>query len=165
RFTGFIVNSWNPSLQKGVSDFDTTHSANGFAVWQLPFGKGRTFGRNANGLVNAFIGGWQIVGGFRAATGLPTRPGNGRRWPTNWNISGFATPNGTPLQPVTNSENSKTGGPNLWADPAQAIKAYGFTLAGQVGTRNTLRGDGPFNIDTGVSKRFVMPYSESHSVQ
>jgi hypothetical protein len=31
--------------------------------------------------------------------------------------------------------------------------------------RNTLRGDGFFNIDGSLSKRFSMPYSETHNVQ
>jgi hypothetical protein len=36
---------------------------------------------------------------------------------------------------------------------------------GQSGDRNDVRGDGFFTIDTGLSKRFKMPYKENHSVQ
>jgi len=33
-------------------------------------------------------------------------------------------------------------------------------MAGQTGSRNTLRGSGIFNIDSGLSKTFIMPWSE-----
>jgi hypothetical protein len=51
---------------------------------------------------------------------------------------------------------SKAGksGPNLFADPAAALAAYGLPLAGDSGQRNGLRGDGFFGIDLGVGKRF-----------
>jgi hypothetical protein len=58
-----------------------------------------------------------------------------------------------------------TGGPNVFADPAKALAAFDFTMPGGIGSRNTIRGDGYFTIDTGVSKRFRMPYSEKHSLQ
>jgi hypothetical protein len=57
------------------------------------------------------------------------------------------------------------GGPNLWQNPSAALAAFSLTLAGQSGTRNTIRGDGFFDIDTGVGKSFTMPYSESHRLQ
>jgi len=38
-------------------------------------------------------------------------------------------------------------------------------MAGQSGSRNTYRGQGIFNIDTGVGKTFVMPWSEHHRLQ
>ncbi len=49
--------------------------------------------------------------------------------------------------------------------PPEALAAYDFTMPGESGQRNVLRGDGLFNLDLGVSKRFLMPYSESHSLQ
>jgi hypothetical protein len=57
------------------------------------------------------------------------------------------------------------GGPNLWSNPAAAFASYGETMAGQSGSRNTLRGSGIFNIDTGVSKSFTMPWSEHQKFQ
>jgi hypothetical protein len=38
-------------------------------------------------------------------------------------------------------------------------------MAGQTGSRNTIRGNGIFNIDTGVSKTFAMPWSEKQKFQ
>src|SRR5262249_12998712 len=46
------------------------------------------------------------------------------------------------------------GGPNIFADPQSAFNAYSFTIAGETGQRNGIRGDGVFSIDAGIGKRF-----------
>jgi hypothetical protein len=111
------------------------------------------------------VGGWQLNSIFRSTTGFPVSVGNGGFWPTNWNLSGSATQ----LVPITASTarngNINNGGPYMFANPSQAIKAFDFTLPGQSGSRNTLRGDGIFNVDASVSKRFLMPYNEKHALQ
>ena len=169
-FTGFVQNAWDPSQMRAVSSYDALHQINGFVVWQLPLGRGRRLAGNSNRIVDALIGGWQISGGWTQTSGLPFSVSQGRKWPTNWNISPNATPNGKPQVPVTNNENAPpasgpVGGPNLWSDPAAEFAAWSFTTTGQSGSIRTLRGAGNFNIDTGVSKRWVMPYSEHHTVQ
>ena len=169
-FTGFVQNAWDPSQMRAVSSYDALHQINGFVVWQLPLGRGRRLAGNSNRIVDALIGGWQISGGWTQTSGLPFSVSQGRKWPTNWNISPNATPNGKPQVPVTNNENAPpasgpVGGPNLWSDPAAEFAAWSFTTTGQSGSVRTLRGAGNFNIDTGVSKRWVMPYSEHHTVQ
>jgi hypothetical protein len=58
-----------------------------------------------------------------------------------------------------------TPGPNIFPDPAVGRNAFEFTLPGISGSRNTLRGDGIFMINMGAGKRFLMPYSERHSIQ
>lgn len=164
-FSGFIQNTWNPSQERGVSNYDTTHYVNALMVYQLPVGRGRRFGGNMNRALDAFVGGWQISATYRQSSGLPFSVGNGQRWPTNWEVSDLATPNGVPLPSITNTGNSTTGGPNLWANPSVAIKSYQETMAGQSGSRDTLRGDGFFNIDSGVYKDFSMPWSEKQKLE
>jgi hypothetical protein len=169
-FSGFVQNTWDPSQMRGVSSFDTLHQVNSFAVWQIPVGRGRKFAGSSNKIVDAIIGGWQIAGNFTQTSGLPISINNGRKWPTNWNVTPNATPNGRPQVPVTNNSNAPpasgtSGGPNLWSDPKTELAAWSFTLPGQSGSRNTIRGAGNFDIDTGVSKRWIMPYSERHSLQ
>jgi hypothetical protein len=163
-YSGFIQNTWNASQMRAVSSYDTTHAVNAYMVYQLPFGRGMKFGGGMNRVLNAFVGGWQISGTYRQTTGLPFSIGNGQRWPTNWEVSDIATPNGNPMPAVVSTGNSSLGGPNLWQDPRAAFGAFQETLAGQSGSRNTLRGDGFFNIDTGVFKSFAMPYSERHQL-
>jgi hypothetical protein len=92
--------------------------------------------------------------------------GNGRFWPTNWNITGFATRIGA-IPPTGTTKNALsvagTRGPNLFADPGKAFEAYRYTYPGDVGTRNDLRGDGFFTIDLGVAKFWRLPI-EGHRV-
>jgi hypothetical protein len=134
-----------------------------FAVAQLPFGRGRVFGGHVNGFINSIIGGWQLSGIWRQSSGLPVGVSNGGYWPTNWNYSGFATPNGPVAQGTT--KNSVSGGPNIFPDPTAAFSAFDLTFPGQTGGRNVIRGDGFFTIDGALSKRFMMPYNEHHSFQ
>jgi hypothetical protein len=131
-------------------------------VYQLPFGRGRKFGRGMNRVLDAFVGGWQISGTYRQTSGLPFSMGNGQRWPTNWEVSDIATPNGNPIPKVVSTGNSNRGAPNLWQDPTAAFAAFQETMPGQSGSRNTMRGNGFFDIDTGLYKSFIMPYSEHH---
>jgi hypothetical protein len=166
---GFIVNSWNPRQNKAVSEFDMRHQLNANAIVQLPFGKGRKWASGAGKALDAVIGGWQLAGVWRWTSGLPYYIYNGRAWPTQWNLAGYATPNG-PLQTemgVFKDAPAISGnpGPNIFKDPRKALESYDFTLPGEQGARNNIRGDGFFNIDGSLSKRWVMPYSEKHNLQ
>ncbi|MDZ4798394.1 MAG: carboxypeptidase-like regulatory domain-containing protein [Bryobacteraceae bacterium] len=168
-YNGILENPWSPFLRRSVSDYDTTHILNGYAVWELPVGRSKRFGGGSNKIVDAFIGGWQMAPTLTMTSGLPISVGNGRNWPTNWNITGRATQVAALTTEVGSTRNAPAvagnGGANLFADPNKALAAYTFTLPGQTGQRNVLRGDGAFRIDFGLSKRFTMPYTESHTVQ
>ena len=164
---GFITNPWNPSLNRAVSDYDMTHQLNANLVAELPFGHGRRF-LNQKGLLDAVLGGWQITTIYRQTSGMPISVSNGRYWPTNYQWQGFATQVG-PVVGLHTTENAPAvtgaGGPNLFSNPAAALTAYDYTNPGGIGQRNGIRGQGAFNIDAGLGKRFIMPYSEKHSIQ
>jgi hypothetical protein len=168
-FSGPILNSWSPAARKSVSDFDLTHQMNINAIWEMPFGKGHHFMKDAPGWADAVVGGWQLSGIYRVTSGLPTSIGNGFAFPTNWEFTGNATqtkaiPNTgvTKNVPVTPTD---TGGPNIFTDPGAAFDSFTHTLAGGVGTRNLIRGDGFFTLDIGLSKAWRMPYKEGHRLQ
>jgi len=166
---GVIIQPFARSLQRAVSDFDTTHLFNANWIYTLPFGTGHSVLGNSGRLMNAVVGGWQLAGLMRVTSGFPTSVGNGRFWPTNYNITGFATQI-APVNVGTNKNAPKPNaggqsGPNLFQDPSVAIKSFDYTTAGFIGNRNNLRGDGIFNIDASLAKRWVMPYRESHSLQ
>ena len=57
--------------------------------------------------------------------------------------------------------------PNLFANPAGALAAYSLPLAGDVGQRNGIRGDGYFGIDLGMGKKFniVKVRDQQHTLQ
>ncbi len=169
NLTGMIMNSWNPRQNIAVSDFDIRHQLNVNGLFQIPVGRGQRFGAKMGRGLDAVVGGWQVAGIWRWTSALPYYVYNGRAWPTEWNLAGYGTPTG-PLQTRMGAFKNApgvdgNGGPNMFADPQKALDSYTFTLPGETGPRNTLRGDGLYNIDGSLSKRFVMPYNEKHSLQ
>ncbi len=164
--TGVLWNPWMPGLQKGVSDYDNTHMFNMMGVYSLPFGRGKRFGVDMHPVLNAIVGGWQIAGAWRWSSGFPVSVYETGVWPTNWNNNNWAEWNLKPVSTKQTKNAPGVGGPNMFANPEEASKAFDYVMPGQIGMRNGLRGDGIFNIDTNLSKRFVMPYLDGkHSIQ
>jgi hypothetical protein len=165
----FMINSWNAQQLRAPSRYDALHQVNAYFIYLLPVGRGRQFGSHMNRALDAIVGGWELSGTWRQTSGLPFSVGDGSRWSTDWELSSFATPNGTPIPTITSQGNapaiSGAGAPNLWADPKAALAAFSETMAGQTGSRNALRGAGFFNIDSGLYKNFTMPWSEKQKLQ
>ncbi len=170
---GFAFNSWEARLNRGVSDYDLRHQANANWYYQLPFGRGKKFGSGMNRILDAVVGGWEVSGVFTMTSGIPRNAGVGLNWPTNWNLTGWATANRDPMQFVAATGSNKntagltagTSGPNVFVNAQQGLDSYSFTLPGQIGSRAALRTDGYFNIDGGLYKRFTMPYKDNHTLQ
>jgi hypothetical protein len=51
--------------------YDATHVISAYAIYDLPFGRGKMFGKNANGVVNGVIGGWEVSPIVSFRTGWP----------------------------------------------------------------------------------------------
>ena len=149
---GLIQNPFDLRLNRAASDFDLTHNFNGFAVIDLPFGHGRKWLANSNGIVNAVAGGWEVTDTARWRSGFPQSPSNGFNFPTNF----FLTTAGTLTSPIQSNvtRNANASGPNLFANPDAALNAFGFTLPGLPGSRNVLRGPAYAAMDMGVTKNF-----------
>jgi hypothetical protein len=153
-----ILNTWKPYLNRGVSDFNTTHLLTADWVYQLPFGRGQSYLGGANGFVNALIGGWQLSGIARVTSGLPfslTEPG----WTTDWQIESF----GVTTQKVKMSRHfDQNGNPQFFADPAAINSGIStgspirLPYPGQAGERNNFQGDGYFDIDSGLTKSWQL---------
>jgi len=60
--------------QRGLSDFHRAHQFTGSFNYELPFGRGRGFFSDANGLVQTLIGGWQLNGIVSLLSGRPFTP-------------------------------------------------------------------------------------------
>ena len=112
--------------------------------------------------MDAIVGGWQLAGLYRITSGLPFSVSNGSNLPTNGANGGYATQ----IKKIPDSHANKTNGHvYMYANPTTAFNSYIFTYPGQSGTRNGVRGDGFLGLDAGLSKRWIMPYKDSHSVQ
>lgn len=159
-----VIDAWEPNQFRSVSDFDATHQFTADWVAELPFGTGKTFGASANGWQNAIIGGWQLSGLFRLASGFPFSVGNGAQWPTDWDLEG----NAYQTAPVTTGTFKSAGDPtivNAFGEGSNAQNNFVEPLPGQAGQRNNLRGPGFFGVDMSLAKRWQMPYNEHHSLQ
>ncbi|NWG12362.1 MAG: hypothetical protein HXY20_02370 [Acidobacteria bacterium] len=162
-----MINSWDFSQHRAVSNYDATHMWNANWVLELPVGRGRKFLGSAGKGLDALLGGWQVSGLYFQSTPLPATVESGY-YPTNWNVPAWATQiKAVPKTHVSKNAPQVAGGsgPNIWADPKLALASYDFTLPGEAGQRNGVRGDGFWNVDLGVMKRFVMPFSDRHSLQ
>jgi hypothetical protein len=160
---GQIINAWDYKQLRAVSDFDATHQINANWIWLLPFGRGRTWGKRAHGLTEALIGGWQLSGLFRITSGFPVNIFDGYEFPTNWQEGGQATSLGQ--LPAMQRNKQGNGTVNMFDNPQAAINDFMFTLPGASGIRNPVRGDGTIGLDTGLAKRWTMPWNEHHSLQ
>jgi hypothetical protein len=76
------VTFYNRALEKGRSNHDVTHRWVTYALWELPFGKGKKWMNSANALVNGVLGNWELNVIQTAESGIPMtfsiagQPGN-----------------------------------------------------------------------------------------
>jgi hypothetical protein len=154
-----IQNSWNPKLNKGPSDFDIRSLVTVDAVYELPFGRGKSIAAGANAVVDAIIGGWQLSGLSRWASPLPFsvyEPG----WSTNWQLEGAGIVTGQ----VKVNKHIVGGVPQVFAgNSANAINNGVYTgnpirlpYPGEAGQRNNFRGDGYLDVDTSLAKTWAL---------
>ncbi len=151
-----IQNSWNPKLNKAVSDFDTKHIITFDWVYELPVGRGKAVLANSDRVLNAVIGGWQWSGIYRWTTGLPYSFFQAG-WATDWQLEGF----GVQTAPVRFYKNKANAGLPMIFTTAQATiinngvangTPFRNPYPGEEGQRNSFRGDGYFEIDNSLTK-------------
>lgn len=65
------ITYYNRRLEKARSNYDVTHRWVTYALWELPFGKGRKWMNSANTLVNGVLGGWELNAIQTLESGLP----------------------------------------------------------------------------------------------
>jgi hypothetical protein len=145
----------NPGLNKGLSQYDQTHRLVLTYVYDLPFGKGRTW-LNRGGVLNAFLGGWRNSGSFIAHSGIPFDIFSGGPNLTGA-ISGYIY-----ADCLSNSSGPQTAAEwfntSAFADPAP----YRFGTCG----RDIVRGPGSWDYDMALMKDFPLPiHSEATKLQ
>jgi hypothetical protein len=62
---------YDPKAEWAPCYYDATHVLTGYAVYELPFGRGQTFGHNMNRVLDGVVGGWQVSPIFTFRTGWP----------------------------------------------------------------------------------------------
>jgi hypothetical protein len=155
-----LANDFSPNKAHAVSDFDLTHQFNANWIVDLPYGKGRTFGKDSHGVKDALFGGWQLTGLMRWTSGFPFSVDGGQRWPTNWFLTAITEMTSRPKTGVFKGN----GSVSVFADPIAAQADFTLPLPGDVGSRNVLRGDGFASLDMSLGKSWKL-YHESQSLQ
>jgi len=104
--SGAYLNGADPTPSRAIAGIDRPHMLAITALWELPFGKGRTWLSGVNRLADLFIGGWQLSAVETLQSGVPLTFGNvlfagnikdiaidgSQRKPERWfNTSGFVT--------------------------------------------------------------------------
>src|SRR5262249_35158374 len=65
-----FLNATDAMPSQVISDQDIPHRLGISGLYDLPFGSGRKFGKQSNGLLNAMFGGWQLQAIYEAQSGV-----------------------------------------------------------------------------------------------
>jgi len=150
------------------SQIDLTHNFTGSIVYDLPFGKGKTFGNNWSGATNALLGNWQINGIVRLISGFPifivSSSNSGVGIPGASGVY-FYNNNGFNLNRPNRVCNGRLSNWTLqrYFDTSCFVDAP----AGQLGnaSRAPLFGPGFANMDFSAVKNFPLPFREGMFLQ
>ena len=130
-------------------------------VYDLPFGKGKAFGSNWNGITSAVLGNWEVNGIVRLLSGFPifivaNNNQSGVNF-TNNNGSNENRPNRVCNGKLSNWTLNQFFNTSCFVDPPP----------GQLGnaTRTPLFGPGFSNTDFAAIKNFPLPFREGMSLQ
>ncbi|MGC2328801.1 MAG: TonB-dependent receptor, partial [Candidatus Sulfotelmatobacter sp.] len=141
----------DPLLEYGNADFDVRQRFVLSYAYELPFGKNKALGGNASGVLNQFIGGWQVAGIVIATTG---------NWYTSTDISTNHSTSDGGGEVASASRPNVVGNPN--GHPCVAGTLFNTcafatnTVIGSFGDagRNIIQGPGTQNWDISLFKFF-----------
>jgi len=160
--TQVLCNAYNLGACKGNSEFDATHQITTDFVYDLPFGRGKSFGRNVSRWLDEIIGGWQTSGIITWRSGLAVDavgPASVTSLAADAGV--LFNGNGSAVRPGIHSD--PNGQIQFFRDPDAAQGAFSFVSGMQNGNRDTLRGPHFSNFDLGVAKNF--PFTEKYRLQ
>jgi hypothetical protein len=157
----------NLVAERGPSSFDVEFVNTTSLVYDLPFGKGRQFGANWNGFVDAFLGGWEVNTINTANSGLPINviytPGAANdvtgRIP-DYRGEAVMRPNvvGDPTGSSGAASVDRYFNPAAFAVPS-ASNPFGNL------SRNAFRTPDFYQWNLGVNKNFALPFREGMALQ
>jgi hypothetical protein len=136
----------NPDANYSNSNFDVRHAFKGYAVYELPFGKGKMF-LNKNWLVDEAVGGWQISGTLVLSTGNPFTVYSTQN---TYALAGSAFPNWSGTSPTPKHRTIDN-----WYNASAFLQPAEGTF-GNV-RRNSLYGPGINQVNLSGSKSFSLP--------
>ena len=151
-------NIFNPNGDYAQCYWDTKHVLSAYAVYDLPFGKGKRFGRDLPAGVNAVVGNWAINpivswhGGFPLNMRGSDESGTGDIFSPRPNCSG----------PVSYPKTPVYGVGVQWFDPSPFSNPAPGTFGNCPSQGPTI---GPGYVDTDLSLQKNFPVTEAMKVQ
>jgi hypothetical protein len=150
----------NRRLNYGRSDFDRRHALQGYFVYNLPFGKSERFLKDAPGIVNQIIGGWEVASAMILQSGRAFTVYGGAFTLSNAvlspaNCQGCSSNMGSVVL---------NNGVNFIFTPDQ-ISRFSTPAPGELGNtgRNFFTGPAFFNVDMTLRKKFR--FSEKRNLE
>jgi outer membrane receptor protein involved in Fe transport len=141
-----------------VLSYDQTHVLKGQVTYELPFGRGRKWMKDAPGIVDAFLGGWTTSTIFRYNSGFPLAVSPNVSYP-GWEGTVYA--NVAPNADFSKKFDSTSFNPgvqndpgNLYFDPANFSNPTDHKLGNGSRRYDDLRGFGSASEDFGLLKHF-----------
>ena len=170
-----VQNGYDLNADYGPSAMDIRHSMNFVGVYDLPFGRGRAYGGNANRALDAAFGGWRFATTAILYSGFPVTIFGPNA--SNTNNAGWGLSRANQYHPLIIRNRSLT---NWWGtDPSalpcqptptnptgdNGVCAYGPALANTFGTahNSTERAPGYRQVDASLFKDFHV-WHEQHVV-
>lgn len=158
---GAYQDGYNGHADYGPSGMDVRHSLNFVGVYELPYGRGRTYGSGANPFLDAVLGGWKLSTSAFLYSGFPITINS----PNNSNTNSYGQARANQYRHLTVHNRSIN---NWWGtDPStvgcsgadNGVCAYGVAYNNGLpafGTAaiNTERAPGYRQVDTSLFKDF-----------
>jgi hypothetical protein len=138
--TGY-QNVYDRQAERAIDPLDRAQTFNFSAVYDLPFGRGKTFGSNVGPWVDRLVGGWQLNTVTQWKRGVPlTISGANNRLASR--------PNFVP------GVSAKLDNPNItkWFNTAAFINPPDYTFGNVPRTLPNVRGPGVINVDLSAIK-------------
>ncbi len=164
--------AYNRRGNYGPACFDVRHNFTSAGVFNIPFGKGQTFGAGMPKVVDLILGGWNlnynmgVRGGFPVSLRAGTQNTNSGRAPRgNVRPNRYRPTAAFDVQNVDRWFGNVTASSFCAAGVDNGTCAYGIPALGELGSAGvgTERAPGFFNLDTSIGKRFAI--TEKHRIE
>ena len=147
------IDNFNPTSNKGLSDFDRKHVLNIAFDYAFPFGRTRDTDSESSPWIDRLFGGWNIGVLYIKESGPQFSVYSGRE--TQYSgVASLASYDPTIGHPV--GREYRKSGTIYWFDPTQA-DLFTYPSAGDAGNigRNSYEGPGYSNLDAVLHKKFL----------
>src|SRR5687768_8936554 len=135
---------YNRRASRSISAQDVSRRFVFSYVYDLPFGRGKTFGAGLPSWANALVDGWQLNGIVTLSTGVPLAITNGQNNSGSYSAAQRPNVNGSPALANGRSIDERL---NRWFDTSVFSQPAPFTFGNLGRVLGSVRRDGTSNWD------------------